>query len=567
MASRRIEDGVRRLEELKVSFRAGDGARTAKAIDRLARERLADAASLIRFHEALLFLCAYPHSAEVATKARKVLDGFRGRVEALRASGADLSEMEEPEVSGIAGTGLSAVFSYATARDLAARHGPALQIDWEGYEKGHHLGRALPRLVPLLEEEALVEAGPPYREWVRRAAGGEGNGLGWLLGRLASSGLSERVQAEIYDSLELMLRWEMKDSRAARTHTRLPARRPYCHREPLIRRKDIRLEQELGSPPLPVRRLSVKEGERLLEVMRDTSAARYRELHGFTFGDPRRVLRAEAGRGVEIYVTGVGPEQRLPLRAYHGAMFFKNGVPVGYVEGLSLFERMEVGFNIYYTFRQAESAWLYARTLRLMKQLTGVERFVVDPYQIGRENEEAIESGAFWFYRKLGFRPVGREQAALCAREEHKAAARDGYRTPAAVLRRLAQSAMIWEPPGCGGEWDRFQVRHLCLAVQGRMAERFGGDGERMRRQVRRQVAEALGVIPEQWGPAGQRAFDNLALVLSLIPDLEHWTEREKAAAVAVVRAKWGPDESRYLRLMQRHGRLRAAIIRIGSTG
>jgi len=28
-------------------------------------------------------------------------------------------------------------------------------------------------------------------------------------------------------------------------------------------------------------------------------------------------------------------------------MIFKNGVPVGYFEGLSLFERMESGFNLY----------------------------------------------------------------------------------------------------------------------------------------------------------------------------------------------------------------------------
>ena len=51
------------------------------------------------------------------------------------------------------------------------------------------------------------------------------------------------------------------------------------------------------------------------------------------------------------------------MRAYHCGMFFKNSVPAGYVELLSLFERAEVGFNLYYTFREGESAWLYARLL------------------------------------------------------------------------------------------------------------------------------------------------------------------------------------------------------------
>jgi len=52
-------------------------------------------------------------------------------------------------------------------------------------------------------------------------------------------------------------------------------------------------------------------------------------------------------------------------------MFFTNGVPAGYVELLSFFERAEVGFNLYYTFREGESAWIYAQVLRLFRQVLG----------------------------------------------------------------------------------------------------------------------------------------------------------------------------------------------------
>ena len=88
-------------------------------------------------------------------------------------------------------------------------------------------------------------------------------------------------------------------------------------------------------------RLSLKQGEEILDMTREASTLRYRELYGFTHGDSRRVLQANIGRGVEIFIMGVPAEKRLPLRAYHAAMIFKNGVPVGYFEGLSLFERME----------------------------------------------------------------------------------------------------------------------------------------------------------------------------------------------------------------------------------
>jgi hypothetical protein len=44
----------------------------------------------------------------------------------------------------------------------------------------------------------------------------------------------------------------------------------------------------------------------------------------------------------------------------------------------------------------------------------------------------------------------------------------------------------------------------------------------------------------------------------------ERWTDEDKSAVEAIVRAKSGPDEARYLHLMQRHARLRAAIIELG---
>jgi len=556
---------LERLEALKTSFRPPDGERVLKVLNALSGRGFPDAASLVRFHEALLFLRAYPHSRAVHRVAGRLLDGFHRRVSALREQGVDLSEMEEPEISGIAGTGLSAVFSYGVARHLARRHHTAVEIDPDYYQKADAMGRALARLLPLLEEDSLVEAVVPYREWLRRACGDRGS-LRWLLERLSRTESCPRRAAEIYDSLELLLRWELDNSRATRTRGRLPVRKVFVHQGPLLRRSDVSLDRELASPPLPVTRLSRAEGEKILALARDTSAVRYRELHGFTFGEAARVLRAEAGRGVTIYVMGVPPLWRLPLRAYHGGVFFKNGVPVGYVEGLSLFERMEVGFNLYYTFREGESAWLYARTLRLFRQLFGISCFAIDPYQIGYRNEEAIESGAFWFYRKLGFRPVAPEQAALCAREEEKLRRYSAYRSRARALRNLAKTPMIYEfSRVCSGDWDRFQVRNLGLAVQRRMQKVYGGDADRMRGAAAKSVAGALGVAVEDWPPPAREAFENLALVLNLIPELARWSSAEKVAAARVLRAKGGRDEARYLKLMQQHSRLRAAFLRLGS--
>jgi hypothetical protein len=167
-------------------------------------------------------------------------------------------------------------------------------------------------------------------------------------------------------------------------------------------------------------------------------------LWGFTHPDRAHVYHADFGRGVDYFFFGVTPRWRLPVRGYHGGMFFKNGVPIGYVEGLSTKERMEVGFNLYYTFREGETAWLYAKTLKIFREREGSTSFWVDPYQLGHENEEAIDSGAFWFYRKLGFRTTSKEIKPLIAREESRLRADPSYRTPPSTLRKLARAPLVF---------------------------------------------------------------------------------------------------------------------------
>jgi hypothetical protein len=261
--------------------------------------------------------------------------------------------------------------------------------------------------------------------------------------------------------MAIPLTWKVAPD-ISRSRLRLPGRDLFCHTEPLIRRADVSLARELESPPIPVRRVPRAEARPILDLIMDTSAMRYRELYGFSHPEENAVYHADAGRGVEIYFFGVPPKWRLPLRAYHAGMFFKNGVPAGYIELLSFFERSEVGFNLYYTFRDGESAWLYARTLHLFRQELGVNVFSVDPYQIGHENPEAIDSGAFWFYRKLGFRPVDPDIAALTAREEHRMQRTPGYRSDRRTLEKLANGYIVYEGPGADpGAWDRFDIHKL----------------------------------------------------------------------------------------------------------
>jgi hypothetical protein len=60
--------------------------------------------------------------------------------------------------------------------------------------------------------------------------------------------------------------------------------------------------------------------------------------------------------------------------------------------------------------------------------------------------------------------------------------------------------------------------------------------------------------------------LSDFAVALCLIPDLARWTITEKQRLAEIVRAKARSDETRYLKLMQKHSRLRAEMIRLGSS-
>jgi hypothetical protein len=564
------------LEDSKKRYGIGDK-QLVRALQALSNFAFRDAESLIRFHETLLFLRAYPPSPVVLKQVKEILKTFAKRVSQLREAEVDLSPLDDPEVSGIAGTTVTSNFSYDIVRWLVEKYSTQVSIDWDWFEDEERFGATMPRFLPLLEEDAMVEAHVPYRDWLRaatRRGSYSANELAWVITRFQALNVPQRTKAELYDALKLHVTWRFRFG-ASRTGMKIPVRKVFFHDGPLIQRRDISLKRELESPPIPLEKLSLAAGQRILDLARETSAVRYRELHGFTYGDAGRVLKAHLGRGVDVFVMGVPAEHRLPLRAYHAALIFKNGVPVAYFEGLSLFERMESGFNLYYTFREGETAWLFARILRLMRQLLGVTVVSVDPYQIGHENEEGIESGAFWFYRKLGFRPVRPELMKLALAEEQRIAADPHYRTPARTLRRLAAGHMLFEVDSpsrattkrtnAASDWDRFEIRRIGFEVQKLMARQFDGDATRVRTESVKIVTHALGIDLRQWKESELGTLSDLALVLALIPDLRTWSTEDKSLAGRVVRAKAAREESHYLRLIQQHDPLRAAMIRLGS--
>ncbi|MEP6800445.1 MAG: hypothetical protein ABJC07_00805 [Acidobacteriota bacterium] len=548
-----LEQGRRR--------RPSEGA-TRRALEILRAAPLGSPGELARLHEALLFHAAYPESAGVHRLSRRLLKRMAREVAGRARAGEDLSALDAPEVAGIAGTSIGTTFTYDFLRGLVNRHSDAVRIDWDAFEGQDRMGAAFPRFLPLLDEEALADANVPYRAWLE-AARGRDDELPWILRRVERLPMSPHERAELFDGLQLPILWDLSGS-ASRTLARLSEGPVWWHPTPLLARRDVHVSSELDSPPLPVRRVSSREGRRRLDFARDANGARYRELYGFTYGDPETVRVADAGRGCEITLFGLPPARRLPLRAGYAAFVTKNGIPVAYVEGLALFERIEVGFNVYFTFREGESAWIYARVMKLFRQVLHVTSFSIDPYQIGFDNEEAIASGAFWFYRKLGFRSTSVELREATRREEGMIEKDPSRRTPSRLLRKLAGRNVLFDAGPEKPDWDRFHVRRLGIAVNRKMARQAGGDAAALCATSVARVSRLLGLGLAGWPAERRRTAMGLVLLLDQIRGLARWSGNEKKAAAAILRAKSAREEDRYLRLLQRHERLRKAVIRLG---
>jgi hypothetical protein len=199
-----------------------------------------------------------------------------------------------------------------------------------------------------------------------------------------------------------------------------------------------------------------------------------------------------------------------------------------------------------------------ASVLRAYAQLFAVERFLVEPYQFGAGNREGLESGAFWFYFRLGFRPVDSRLCAV-ADDEFEQMRRDPeHRTPLSVLRRFTRSDL--ERPVLPGARAACDPAALSRATTAWIGARFRGRRDRAEAVALSEVVAALGLKDARgWNDDERHALRAMAPVLAQISDLHAWPARDKRRLAALVRAKGG-DEYRYFALMAGFAQLRRGL-------
>jgi hypothetical protein len=557
-----ISTALRRLLALKDEFGPAAAAAKLEALRTLGGAPLRTAAEVRHLHEVLCFWRAYPDDAGVLRAVESRLAGFSGRRDLRRARGRLVG-------SGIAGTDIVYEFSFLTAVWLAHRWRGRLSIDWRRVEDEDRLTKTLVALALPAEVPGLDEAPRAGKVWLGHLRGPGTTDAAWLADRVAALRAPELVRDRVYEGLGIVCRLAAGPGTPNRTLARAGGA-PVVYQSSPLRRQRPDLRAEARIPPRRVQAVTRRQAEDLIDLARGAMVTRQRDLDAFMWADPRDVRVADCGEGLQFVLVGSRPSRRFLLESMYGLLTLKNGVPIGYALASGLMQYCEVAYNVFETFRGGEAAHVYGRLVATARWLFGAVELTIHPYQLGDGNDEGLDSGAWWFYYKLGFRPKARRAKAIVARELARIRRDPSHRTSRGTLERLVRDRLYLSlgPARRGAIVEAPRLDRIGLAVTAYLARRFGTDRARAERVCADEAAALLGVANWTRLPAGERtAWARWAPLVAVLPGVGDWSAGQRRALADVVRAKGGRYESDYVKKFDAHARLRQAVAALSRGG
>lgn len=511
---------------------------------------------------------AYPGNSVLLEMVDRELGEFDRRIEFFRQlNGADDDRLED---AGMVDTSIKYPYSYPMACWLEENFGRDVDIDWDDFSSREDdpLSGLLNLFALYAENDGVDDEGLTTEDWIDEALGAEKTSLKWLLDRFDSLDASLQVKQHIYDGAEIGLNWLLGRSRAARTLAKIAPKKIFYHKSDLKKaRIDLRRSTRKARPDL--RLLTSGKGEFIINRLTSALLPRHRELYPTTYANPSEVYVTSPGRGLEIFILGMRTDDRMPLETNYSAMLVKNGVPIGYGIAVLFFERCEIAINVFDTFRSGEASVIFDHFLRVFYHHFGGRAFIMRRWQVGHENEEGLQSGSFWFYYKLGFRPIDAGVAEL-AREEMEKIGRDRtYRCDLKTLKRLALSDLVVDlRPRPRPKFKELSVSDIGIALTRYIAANFAGDGLRAGRVFSRNVRKALGnLVLSRWTRSERLQFERWCPLIGMIPDLSGWKQRDKRDLLRLIKSRGGLREREYVRRLQSHKRLKAAFTYVAEQG
>ncbi|TWU21934.1 hypothetical protein [Bythopirellula polymerisocia] len=544
---------LKQLESLKREFDSQSAQQKKTCLDALKSAHLKSADQIARLHEVLCFMQAWPDNEAILSSVDAMLERFEQRPDLKK-------HADELLNSGIAGTPINFRFYAGTTKWLADRWPEKLHIDWEDFENAEKLEGYLSLLASYSETPGLDNITMELPEWINRLKGPHETDALFVIRRLAVVFFNEFLHEQQCDELDIPLILSPGAGVPSRTLAKRDHSPIHYQTDPLVRTRPVPSE-EIHRSLKPPKLINHAEGTRFVDLARCAMVTRQRDLDAFSYADANDVSVLDDG-DLQFVLCGVVPERRFLLESLYGFLVLKNGVPISYGAITSLFNSAEVAYTILDSFRGSESARIYVRTLAMVYHVFGCDTFTITPYQLGEENDDALKSGAWWFYQKLGYLPRDKKLKKLMEQEMSTMKRRPRHRSSLAVLKQLATENVFLDlnkrRDDVLGVLDLAKVG---LKITDLFAKRFGWEREQGEKALAAEAASTLGVASFRGWSAGEKlAWQRWSPIVALLDDLQRWPTADQEALVQIIRAKGGRQELDYLRGFDGLVRLRKAV-------
>ncbi|MBL7923167.1 MAG: hypothetical protein JNL88_03115 [Bacteroidia bacterium] len=509
-------------------------------------------ATLFALHECLLFLLAHPHSAAFAGMTQTLLDKVCGGIRKhIRTSGKEGLF----EHSGLGGTHVVACFSFELLQWLLSKFPGKIAFDSFGATEEQVSATLLPLLPWPLREHFSEGEHHSSTHWMDESVSPDRyKQLQFIVALYEHAGMPQALRNRYFDQLEIFVDVDL-EALPGRSEIRGRKRALYFHREPLLRKADPALILAEKLPPaVPMKE---KEKEQLLQSIRWQLLCLYRETDPASYADLNDLEVYDAGRGMDIVLLGMDAPHRHPLDTYIGFMAFKNRLPYAYGGAWMLGKMAKIGINVFPSYRGGESAWFFAQLMRVYKQVFQPEYFVAEPYQVGRHNPEGIETGAFWFYYRLGFRPVQKKLRDLAAKEYSRLQADRQYKSSHRFLEKLVEDEMVLVTDGGSALPEgKYDTSALSGALTKYIRQRYKGDAQKALRESVSALCAGLRISNEGVYRNLLPGLEKIALYLQAGGGIGKWNSSEKQDLLNMIAEKALGRDSSYAKAFARHERL-----------
>jgi hypothetical protein len=314
----------------------------------------------------------------------------------------------------------------------------------------------------------------------------------------------------LWQELKAFVKMELRHISFSRSFNRISDAEVFYHNR-IEKRTDVDaiLHEPLPAPEM----LSGKQRAAIITVVRRAMVLTLRETDTSTYMRENTLWYYKLSRGISVAIYGMDAAHQLPLQSYIGYTLFKNGMPAAYGGSWVFGNAALFGLNILDSFRGGESAYIMAQLLRVYKQAFKLNSIEVEAYQIGKDNEDGINSGAYWFYHRFGFRSLDKQLQQLAAAEHKKISTTKEYRSSRKTLLALAESniALTFE------KQHSPKLDDLTWAISKHIVQKYKGMRTTAVQHSVQQLMLKLNV-DEQFVGRFRRSFEEWALLAAVYP-------------------------------------------------